>query len=185
MVFFAEKNCGMKKSILFALVTTISVSCASVDLNVSRDEGIDLAQYRTYALHPDMNTGLDIADQDYALQILHSRLQERGLSMAEEPDVWVDLKSMVHESEREANFGYGSPRASGNGGGAAFSSQFTTVGLHYDLAVLLSFIDRAQNREIWSAQTEQDIHPGISRDELSKLMKKALDKSLNNLDAAP
>ncbi len=175
----------MKKSFLFAFVASFFVSCASVDLNVSRDEAIDLAQYRTYALHPDMNTGLDAADRDYALQILHSRLQERGLSMAEEPDVWVDLKSVVHESEREANLGFGSPRASGNGGGATFSSQFTTVGIDYDLAVVLSFIDRASNKQVWSAQTEQQIQPGISREELGRLMQKALDKSLAHLDAAP
>jgi hypothetical protein len=175
----------MKKFILLSFVASIFVSCASVDLNVSRDEAIDLAQYQTYNLHPDMNTGLDTADLDHALQILHSRLQERGLTMAEEPDVWVDLKSMVHESEREANFGAGFPRASGNGGGATFSSQFTTVGIDYDLAVVLSIIDRASNKQVWSAQTEQDIQPGISSDELGRLMQKALDKSLANLDAAP
>ena len=91
----------MKPFITFAIVATVLTSCAGIQVSSDYDSKAPFAQYKTFAF---LKEGIDKAevsdlDKKRILRSIESRMLEKGYTLSETPDIFVNF--FTRERERQ------------------------------------------------------------------------------------
>ena len=81
------------RTILIGALLVVLTSCGVARVNYDYDSQTDFSSYSTYNYFGDMETGLSELDEKRLMDALDATLGEKGYMFAEEPDVFINIKS--------------------------------------------------------------------------------------------
>ncbi|GAA4316934.1 hypothetical protein GCM10023115_42120 [Pontixanthobacter gangjinensis] len=162
-----------KFSILLLLITSCNAPQAVYDY----DQDVNFSQYSEYALFPDFRTGLSQLDEARLIESLKTQMQAEGLSLSEDPGIYVNVYTEKFEQDNRSRVGVGIGGGGGNvgvgvSGGIPVGQMDTYLQLTFD------FIDVENDALIWQAVVESpfsfNAEPQERQQRFSKIVEKAL-----------
>ena len=160
---------------LFSVVLIILTSCGAAKVNYDYDDQTDFTAYSTYNYFVDMETGLSELDEKRLMDALDATLGEKGFMFAEEPDMFINIKSAVFKSQSGNNVGVG--LGGGNRGiGGGVSIGIPVGGPKMTRELQIDFVDSNKDMLIWQAISESPFREGDTPQEKSEKIQAVVDK---------
>lgn len=160
---------------LFSIVLIILTSCGAAKVNYDYDAQTDFTAYSTYNYFGDMETGLSELDEKRLMDALDATLGEKGFMFAEEPDMFINIKSAVFKSQSGNNVGVG--LGGGNRGiGGGVSIGIPVGGPKMTRELQIDFVDSNKDMLIWQAISESPFREGDTPQEKSEKIQAVVDK---------
>ncbi|WP_396632145.1 DUF4136 domain-containing protein [Maribacter sp. R86514] len=160
---------------LFSVVWIILTSCGAAKVNYDYDDQTDFTAYSTYNYFVDMETGLSELDEKRLMDALDATLGEKGFMFAEEPDMFINIKSAVFKSQSGNNVGVG--LGGGNRGiGGGVSIGIPVGGPKMTRELQIDFVDSNKDMLIWQAISESPFREGDTPQEKSEKIQAVVDK---------
>lgn len=164
--------------ILFSIVLVVLTSCGAARVNYDYDNQTDFTSYATYNYFGDMETGLSELDEKRLMDAMDATLGEKGYMFAEEPDVFINIKSSVFKSQQGNNVGVG--LGGGNRGiGGGVSIGIPVGGPKMTRELQIDFVDANKDMLIWQAISESPFREGDTPAEKSEKLQEVVDKIFN------
>ncbi|MDO6471328.1 DUF4136 domain-containing protein [Maribacter sp. 1_MG-2023] len=162
--------------LFFSVVILVLTSCGSARVNYDYDDQTDFTSYATYNYFGDMETGLSKLDEKRLMDAMDATLGEKGFMFAEEPDMFINIKSSVfREQTGGSNVGVG--LGGGNGGiGGGVSIGIPVGGPKMTRELKIDFVDSNKDMLIWQAVSESPFREGDTPQEKSEKLQAVVDK---------
>jgi len=155
LIKFIE-NTSMK-FIKILLLLILFVSCAPIYVNYDYERGTDFATYKTYNYYSDMETGLSVLDTKRLLDALDLKLKEKGFSLSDIPDFFIDIKSTEFQSSQGQTVGVGLGGGGGNvGGGISIGLPIGQANMNRQITI--DFVDENKKQLFWQAVSESSFN---------------------------
>jgi len=162
----------------FNAVLLVMVSCGVARVNYDYDNKTDFTSYSTYNYFSDMETGLSELDEKRLMDAMDATLGEKGYIFAEEPDVFINIKSSVFRSQPANNVGVGLGGGGGNiGGGVSIGIPVGGPKLTRELQI--DIVDANKDILIWQAISESPFREGDTPIQKSEKLQAVVDKIFN------
>lgn len=168
----------MKYFGVFAVLLLVA-SCGATRVNYDYDDTTDFSAYSTYSYFSDMETGLSQLDERRLLNAMDMTMQSKGLLFSEEPDMLVNIQSIVFEGQRNNAVGVGL----GGGGGAMGGGISVGIPVGEPKAVRelkIDFVDAKQDLLLWQAVSESPFKesdtPAVKEQKMKELVAKIFEK---------
>lgn len=143
----------IKTIILFLLV----VSCAPIYVAYDYDRGTDFSKYKTYNYYSDMKTGLSEFDTNRLLDALDLKMKEKGFSLSDTPDFFIDIKSTEYQGVQRETVGIGVGGGGRNvGGGISIGLPIGQANINRQISV--DFVDENKKQLFWQAVSESSFN---------------------------
>lgn len=166
------------KSLKIVAVVLLIVSCAPIRVNYDYDRTTSFDSYKTYQYYADMNTGLSELDANRLLDALDAKMKEKGFSISETPDFFIDIKSRSYQEAPKSTVGIGMGGSSGNVGGGI--SVGIPVGQdNISREITIDFVDHGKKQLFWQAISESSYNPDASPEVRNNMLKAIVDKVLS------
>lgn len=154
------KNFFMKLLKIFTLILLVT-SCAPIYVTQDFEKNTDFSKYKTYNYYDNLQTGLNPFDTKRLLHALDNQLQSQGLTMSENPDFYINIKSAEWNQRNQSNVGVGVGGGSGGIGGGI------SVGIpigksNVTRQIQFDFIDENGIGLFWQAVSQSDINLNAS-----------------------
>lgn len=141
------------------MVLILCCSCSSINVNYDYERGTDFSSYTTYNYLEHMQTGIAELDEKRFFRAMDITLQSKGLKFSEEPDLIIDVKSVVYESQSGNSVGIGVGGGRGAlGGGVSMGIPVGSPKLTREIEV--NFIDAKKDVLIWQALSKAPFREG-------------------------
>tara|TARA_R110001606_G_scaffold109837_3_gene235666 strand:- start:13 stop:531 length:519 start_codon:yes stop_codon:yes gene_type:complete len=164
---------------LFSIILVVLTSCGAARVNYDYDSRTDFTSYATYNYFNDMETGLSELDEKRLMEAMDATLGEKGYMFAEEPDVFINIKSTVFKSQQGNNVGVG--LGGGNRGiGGGVSIGIPVGGPKLTRELQIDFVDSNKDMLIWQAISESPFREGDTPAEKAEKLQAVVDKIFNN-----
>lgn len=163
------------RTILIGALLVVLTSCGVARVNYDYDSQTDFSSYSTYNYFGDMETGLSELDEKRLMDALDATLGEKGYMFAEEPDVFINIKSSVFRSQSGNNVGVGLGGGGGRVGGGV-SIGIPVGGPKLTRELQIDFVDANKDILIWQAISESPFREGDSPQEKSEKLQTVVDK---------
>jgi hypothetical protein len=161
--------------LFFSVVLLVLTSCGSARVNYDYDDQTDFTSYATYNYFGDMETGLSELDEKRLMDAMDATLGEKGFMFAEEPDMFINIKSTVFKAQAANNVGVG--LGGGNGGiGGGVSIGIPVGGPKMTRELKIDFVDSNKDMLIWQAVSESPFREGDTPQEKSEKLQAVVDK---------
>ena len=168
----------MRTFLIGALLVVLS-SCGVARVNYDYDSKTDFSSYSTFNYYADMETGLSELDEKRLMDAMDATLGEKGYIFAEEPDVFINIKSSVFKSQQGNNVGVG--LGGGNRGiGGGVSIGIPVGGPKLTRELQIDFVDSNKDMLIWQAISESPFREGDTPAEKSEKLQAVVDKIFSN-----
>lgn len=161
------------------IVFFLLFSCGSIHVNYDYDKETEFSSYTTYNYYDDMQTGMSDLDNKRFFRVLDIALQSKGLKLAEEPDLLIDIKSNIYQvpSNSSVSVGLGGGRR-GIGGGVSVGVPLDVHKTQRELTI--DFVDAKRNTLVWQAVSESNFTesdpPTKKEEKMQELVTKILEK---------
>ncbi|WNH13421.1 DUF4136 domain-containing protein [Thalassobellus suaedae] len=143
----------IKTIILFLLV----VSCAPIYVAYDYDRGTDFSKYQTYNYYSDMKTGLSEFDTNRLLDALDLKMKEKGFSLSDTPDFFIDIKSTEYQGVQRETVGIGVGGGGRNvGGGISIGLPIGQANINRQISI--DFVDENKKQLFWQAISESSFN---------------------------
>ncbi|WP_300026033.1 DUF4136 domain-containing protein [uncultured Maribacter sp.] len=164
------------RTFLFSMVLVVLASCSAARVNYDYDDQTDFTSYATYNYFSDMETGLSELDEKRLMDALDATLGEKGFMFAEEPDMFINIKSSVYRDQASgSNVGVG--LGGGNRGiGGGVSIGIPVGGPKMTRQLQVDFVDSNKDMLIWQAISESPFREGDTPQEKSEKLQAVVDK---------
>ncbi|GAA4279317.1 DUF4136 domain-containing protein [Aquimarina mytili] len=162
-------------SLLFFLL--ILTSCGSTYVVHDYDEQQDFIVYKTYDFFSEMDSGLTELDHKRLLAVTEAAMQDIGLTKSENPDIYIDFKTIIKEGPSRNSIGVGV----GSGGGGVnigIGGAIPIGGPQTFLEVTTDFVDAKKGQLVWQAIAERRFFLKASPDSRISFFQKIMQKSL-------
>lgn len=161
--------------LFFSVVLLVLTSCGSARVNYDYDDQTDFTSYATYNYFGDMETGLSELDEKRLMDAMDATLGEKGFMFAEEPDMFINIKSTVFKAQAANNVGVG--LGGGNRGiGGGVSIGIPVGGPKMTRELKIDFVDSNKDMLIWQAVSESPFREGDTPQEKSEKLQAVVDK---------
>lgn len=165
------------KRLLFLITILCFFSCVSIRVNYDYEKGADFTKYKTYQYYGDMQTGLSELDTKRLLDAIDLNMKHKGLSISENPDFLIDIKSSEYKNPQTSNVGIGIGGTGRNVGGGV------SVGLpigqtNVNRQITIDFVDEKGNGLFWQAVSEYQYSPNASPENRTKQLNAVAEKVL-------
>lgn len=147
------------KILFFGILLILLSSCSTTKVSYDYDRKTDFSAYTTYNYFNDMETGLSGLDERRLMDAMDAALGEKGLMFAEEPDLFINIKSTVFSVQPGNNVGVGLGGGGGNLGGAV-SIGLPVGGPNLSRELQIDFVDANKDMLIWQALSESPFREG-------------------------
>ncbi|WP_419213857.1 DUF4136 domain-containing protein [Maribacter sp. X9] len=148
----------MKTSII-GIIVLLFTSCSATKVGYDYDNQTDFKSYTTYNYFDDMETGLSELDEKRLMDAMDATLGEKGFMFAEEPDIFINIRSSVFQSQPGNNVGVGLGGGGGNlGGGVSIGIPVGGPKLSRELQI--DFVDANKDMLIWQAVSKSPFREG-------------------------
>lgn len=162
------------KSLALCLILT---SCNAPKAVYDYDSTTNFSTYKTYQLFPDFQSGLSQLDETRLIASLEKRMQQKGISKAAEPDLYINAYSQERVDRNRSSLGIGI----GSGGrnvGVGVSGGIPIESNKLILEITIDFINVEKDALIWQAVVETKVNPKTSPEERHALFNEIVDKAL-------
>lgn len=163
----------IKLIFLFALIT----SCNSPRAVYDYDQAVPFETIGSYQIFPDFKSGLSQLDEQRLLKVLETELISEGLSVAENPDIFVNFYSSEYQTASQNSIGVGVGGGGGNVG-MGVSGGFPIGGPETYLKLTFDFIDVEKDNLIWQAIVESRFNKNSSPEERENQLRLMVEKAL-------
>ncbi|WP_418602580.1 DUF4136 domain-containing protein [Hwangdonia sp.] len=161
------------------VLALVMVSCAPIRVNYDFDRTTDFTKYKTYNYYADMKTGLSDLDTKRFLDALDEKMQVKGISLAEKPDFFIDIKSSAFQAARRNTVGVGLGGGGRNVGGGV-SIGIPVGQSNVNQKITIDFVDENGKGLFWQAVSESSYNPNASPENRTARLNAILDKVLAN-----
>lgn len=151
------------------------VACSSVRVNYDYDKGTDFSKYSTYNYFMDMETGLSQLDEKRLFHVLDSTLQTKGLLLAEEPDLLINIISQENRDTNQNAVGIGLGGTNRTIGGGV-SVGIPIGGSQLQRIIQFDLVDNEKNALIWQAISKSAFRPKATPEVREEQLKKVVDE---------
>ncbi len=161
------------KKLASLLIVFLFISCGvTVDYDYQKDT--DFTKYKTYHYFDNMETGLSTLDSKRFFRGLNAALESRGLSMSNNPDFLIDIKSSYFQDTQS-----GGSIGIGMGGGAGGVSVGIPVGqANVSRQIVFDFVDAKNEQLVWQAISKEPDMPNNTPEERDAQFKIVINKVL-------
>ncbi|MBT8265033.1 MAG: DUF4136 domain-containing protein [Bacteroidia bacterium] len=164
------------KYAIYLIILVMMSSCATVNVKYDYDKQTDFNSYKTYNYYADMDSGLSGLDNNRLLNILDDALSEKGLSLAESPDFYINIQSVEFEDHQRNTVGVGIGGGRRNvGGGISVGLPLGSSKSNRELIV--DFIDDDRGL-FWQAVAEASYNTNATPEKREANLKAIVDKIL-------
>ena len=164
--------------LIIIIVLFVIVSCSPIRVNYDYDRTASFDTYKTYQYYADMNTGLSELDTNRLLDALDAKMAEKGFSISETPDFYIDIKSRSYQETPKSTVGIGMGGSSGNVGGGV--SVGIPVGQgNVSREITIDFVDQSKKQLFWQAISESSYNPDTSPEVRNNMLKAIVEKVLS------
>lgn len=155
------------------------VSCSTIKVNYDYERESDFSGYNTYNYFGDMQTGISELDEKRFFRAMDITLQSKGLKFSEEPDILIDVKSLIFEGQSGNTIGVG--LGGGNGGlGGGVSVGIPVGSPNLTREIEINFIDARKDVLVWQAIGTQPYKegapPAIKEEKMQELVAKIFER---------
>lgn len=164
----------IKISILLLFIAACNTPQAVYDY----DQNVNFDQYSTYAIFPDLQTGLSQLDESRLLNSLENQLKLKNLEYADSPQLYVNVYTEKYERDNRSRVGLGVGGGGGNvgvgvSGGIPIGQMDTYLKLTFD------FIDVEEDMLVWQAKVESPFNLNASPEKRQKQFDKLVEEALD------
>lgn len=167
------------KRFFLAFVFIIFISCSSVKVSYDYERETDFTAFNTYNYIENIQTGMSELDDKRFFRAMDITLQTKGLIFSEEPDILIDVNTIVYETQSGNNVGIGL----GGGGGAiggGLSVGIPVGGPKLTREIEVNFIDAKKNEMVWQAIGKEPFReadpPAVKEERMQAWVTKIFDK---------
>jgi len=171
-----SKNHPMKhlKYILLLLIIT---SCNAPRASYDYDPEISFSQFQTYKIYPDLVSKMNQLDEQRVLSILDAEMVNKGFTISEDPNVYINFYSTEFQSDSRNTIGVGVGGGGGNMG-VGVSGGIPIGGPQTNMRLTLDFINVANDALVWQAVVDSQFNynssPEVREAQLRKMIHEAL-----------
>ncbi|UWX55573.1 DUF4136 domain-containing protein [Maribacter litopenaei] len=167
------------KYVFTLLLALLFVSCSTIKVHYDYERETDFSSYTTYNYLVDMRTGIPELDEKRFFRAMDITLQTKGLKFSEEPDILIDIKSSIYETQSGNTVGVGLGGGSrGLGGGVSVGIPVGSPKLTRELEI--NFIDAKKDVLVWQAISKQPYREGdpphLKEERMQELVSKIFEK---------
>lgn len=145
----------------FLMILLVCLSCGAIKVDYDYDKATDFTDYTTYNYYPEMETGLSQLDEKRLVRLLDSTMQTKGMLLAEEPDILVNILSEVYKNAPQNTVGVGVGGTGRNVGGG-LSIGIPVGGAKMSRNIQIDFIDAHKDALFWQAVSESGFKPNAT-----------------------
>ena len=161
----------------FFLLLFLLASCNTPQAVYDYDQQANFSQYQTYAIYPELLTGLSQLDEGRLIASVEKGLQNKSLNPSEEPDLYMNIYSEEYRRQSDSQLGIGV----GGGGrnmGVGVSGGIPLGGPETYLVLTFDLIDAKTDALVWQAVVESsfdlDAAPAERQQRFDQIVQKAL-----------
>ncbi|ASV29414.1 DUF4136 domain-containing protein [Maribacter cobaltidurans] len=154
-------------------------SCGTIKVDYDYEKETDFTAYNTYNYIADLQTGLSELDENRFFRAMDITLQAKGLKFSEEPDLLIDVNSMVYETQSGNTVGVGLGGGGGAiGGGVSIGIPVGSPKLTRE--IVLDFLDAKKDILVWQAIGKAPFRegepPAVKEENLQEMVNKIFEK---------
>ena len=142
--------------LLFIISFFLLTSCGSIYAEHDYDEKATFTSYKTYNYDFAEGTALSEFDERRFIKYTDSVLQFKGLTLSENPDLWITLSTEAYETQSRNTLGIGLGSGGGNVG-VGVSGGIPIGGRELHQNIQVSLINSGTNAVVWEAISESDV----------------------------
>lgn len=166
----------MKISPLYFFLLVLA-SCNTPQAVFDYDQQANFSNYQTYAIYPELMTGLSQLDEGRLINSVEKGLQGEGLSPSNTPDLYMNIYSEEFRQQSDSRLGVGVGGTGGNvgvgvSGGIPLGGPETYLRLTFDL------IDAKTDALVWQAVVESSFDLNAAPEERQKRFDQIVQKAL-------
>lgn len=151
-------------------------SCNAPQAVYDYDERVDFSTFKSYAMHPEMNTGLSQLDQPRLLESVHKVLKQKNLVVSQDPDLILKIYSEEYKRDSNTRLGIG-VGGTGRNVGVGVSGGIPIGGADTYLQLTFDLVDAETNTLVWQAVVKSvfdlDASPDERQQKFEEISKKA------------
>lgn len=165
------------KFIRIIILGLLITSCAPIYVNYDYDKGANFTQYKTYNYYSDMKTGLSELDTKRLLDALDLKMKEKGFSLSNEPDFFIDIKSNEFQGAQRQTVGVGVGGGGRNvGGGISIGLPIGQANVNRQ--IIIDFVDENKKQLFWQAVSESSFNPNAQPEKREARLRAIVEKVL-------
>ena len=132
------------------ILLLLILGCAPVRVQLDYDPGAVFENYSSYGIAPGLDSGLSELDERRLLESAGTVLQTRGFRLSDDPDLLLDIRTVVYQDPVQPSVGVGMGGTSGNvAGGMSVGLPVNSGQLQREIAFEMR--DARQGRTLWQA----------------------------------
>lgn len=166
----------MKISPLYFFLLVLA-SCNTPQAVFDYDQQANFSNYQTYAIYPELLTGLSQLDEERLINSVEEGLQGEGLSSSNTPDLYVNIYSEEFRQQSDSRLGVG-VGGTGRNVGVGVSGGIPLGGPETYLRLTFDLIDAKSDVLVWQAVVESsfdlDATPAERQKRFDQIVQKAL-----------
>lgn len=166
----------MKRSLLYLFLLFLA-SCNAPQAVYDYDQQANFSQYQTYAIYPELLTGLSQLDEGRLINSVEKGLKGEGLSLSSTPDLYMNIYSEEFRQQSDSRLGVG-VGGTGRNVGVGVSGGIPLGGPETYLRLTFDLIDAKTDALVWQAVVESSFDleaaPAERQQRFDQIVQKAL-----------
>ncbi|WP_139001908.1 DUF4136 domain-containing protein [Hyunsoonleella aestuarii] len=159
------------------LMLLLFVSCAPIYVNYDFEKSTDFSKFKTYNYYGDMQTGLSALDTKRLLDVLDLKMAQKGFSLSDKPDFYIDIKSSEFQAAQRNTVGVGVGGGGRNvGGGISIGLPIGQANVNRQ--IIFEFVDEEGIGLFWQAISESSFNPNATPEKREARFTAIVDKIL-------
>ena len=162
----------------YIIIGLLLVGCNAPRAVYDFDPEINFRGYNIYAYFPEFQSGLSELDEKRLKNSLQRQLQEKGLNLSDEPQLYVNVYTdQFRDNASRSNIGIGVGGGSRNVG-VGVSGGIPVGGPETIMQFTFDFVDVIEDSLVWQAVVEIQMNQNQSPEDRQALIDKVIQKAL-------
>lgn len=136
-------------------------SCASIYVTHDYEKTADFTTFKTYNYYSDIDSGMSQLDDKRLINALNNAMQNKGYTLSEMPDFFIDIKTSEFQQANGNTVGVG-VGGSGRNAGGGISIGLPVGQSQYGRQIVFEFVDEDGIGLFWQAVSESNYKPNAT-----------------------
>lgn len=166
------------KNLHYLLIILLVISCAPIRVSLDYERNTDFSKYKTYNYYSDINSGMSELDTKRLFDAINEKLKEKGFSISDQPDFFIDIKSSEYRENQRSTVGLGMG-GTGRHVGGGVSIGIPIGQANFSRQIQFDFVDEQGAGLFWQALSESNYNPNGTPENRESLIKAIVHKVLD------
>ena len=136
------------------------------------------SQFQTYKIYPDLVSKMNQLDEQRMLSILDTEMSNKGFTISEQPNIYVNFYSSEFQSDSRNTIGVGVGGGGGNMG-VGVSGGIPIGGPQTNMRLTIDFINVENDALVWQAVVDSQFNYNASPEQREAQLRKMVQEALN------